>query len=164
LTVELPIPALLPQPRASAAAAGQPEAEGPLAAPSLDGLRVLVVDNDADARDVLSTVLAQRGAEVLTASSAAEALGVLERDRLDVLVSDIGMPDEDGYALIAKVRALPPERGGRIPAAALTAYAGAEDRDQVLAAGFQRHVPKPADPVALVQVVAELAAGDRDKR
>jgi CheY-like chemotaxis protein len=125
---------------------------------------VLVVDNDADARDVLSTVLAQRGAEVLTASSAAEALGVLERDRLDVLVSDIGMPDEDGYALIAKVRALPPERGGRIPAAALTAYAGAEDRDQVLAAGFQRHVPKPADPVALVQVVAELAAGDRDKR
>jgi two-component system CheB/CheR fusion protein len=164
LTVELPIPALVPQARPSAAVAGQPAAEGGPAQPSLDGLRVLVVDNDADARDVLSTVLAQRGAEVLTAASAAEALGVLERDRLDVLVSDIGMPDEDGYALIAKVRALPPERGGQIPAAALTAYAGAEDRDHVLAAGFQRHVPKPADPVALVQVVAELASGDRSKR
>ena len=94
---------------------------------------------------------------VTVVPSAAEALEAVRRERPDVLLSDVEMPGEDGYAFIAKVRALPPEEGGRTPAAALTAYARMEDRTKALRAGFQLHVPKPVDPAELVAVVANLA-------
>jgi PAS domain S-box-containing protein len=125
--------------------------------PSLDDLRVLVVDDEPDAREFVAVVLAGRGAEVVAVGSAGEALEEMERGRFDVLVSDIGMPEVDGYALIEKVRQLPKERGGRIPAAALTAYAGVEDRMRVLSAGYQMHIPKPVEPAELTTVVVSLA-------
>jgi len=103
------------------------------------------------------SVLAQHGASVTTAGSAAEALAALDRARMDVLVSDIGMPDEDGYALIRKVRARGGRNGPRIPAIALTAYARVEDRARALLAGFQLHVTKPVEPTELVTAVASLA-------
>jgi len=125
--------------------------------PSLDDLQVLVVDDEPDARELIVVVLEGRGAEVVAVESAVEALEGLERQRFDVLVSDIGMPEVDGYALIEKVRQLPAESGGRIPAAALTAYAGVEDRMRVLSAGYQMHIPKPVEPAELTTVVASLA-------
>ena len=124
---------------------------------SLQGLHVLVVDDEADARDLIRAVLTQAGADVLTAASTAEALPVVERERPDVLLSDVEMPGEDGYALLAKVRALGPDRGGRVPAAALTAYAGEDDRARALGAGFELHIPKPVAPEELVAAVASLA-------
>jgi CheY-like chemotaxis protein len=127
----------------------------------LSGLRVMIVDDERDARDVLVAVLEQRGAKVTAAASASEALEALARASNgsfpDVLVSDIGMPGEDGFDLIARVRALEVERGGHIPAIALTAYARAEDRARVLAAGFQRHVAKPVEPSTLATTVFNLA-------
>jgi len=125
--------------------------------PSLQGLRVLVVEDEADTRDMLRAVLEHCEIEVFTAGSASEALESLVRFRPDVLISDLGMPEEDGYSLIAKVRALPAEQGGQIPAAAITAYVRAEDRTKVLLAGFQLHVPKPIEPAELMAVVANLA-------
>lgn len=125
--------------------------------PSLAELRVLVVDDEPDARDLIEAVLTGRGAEVVSVESGAEALEEMERQRFDVLLSDIGMPLLDGYALIEKVRKLPAERGGRIPAAALTAYAGMVDRKRVLSAGYQIHIPKPVEPAELATVVANLA-------
>jgi CheY-like chemotaxis protein len=106
---------------------------------------------------MLKIILEQCGAEVTVVEPAQEAIQVLERVRPDVLVSDIEMPEEDGYALMRKVRVLPAERGGQIPAAALTAYASAEDRKRSLPAGFQVHIPKPVDPAELVAAVASLA-------
>lgn len=97
------------------------------------------------------------GAQVMVASSAAEALRIVERQRPDVLISDIGMSEEDGYALIRKVRALPIEHGGQTPAIALTAFARAEDRRRILAAGFQMHLPKPVEPSELTNAVTTLA-------
>jgi PAS domain S-box-containing protein len=123
----------------------------------LDGLKVLVVDDEADTRELLSVVLKRCGAEVTTASSSAEALAIIEQQRPDVLVSDIGMPVEDGYELIRKVRALAPEHGGRVPAVALTAYARTEDRLRILRSGYQMHVPKPVELNELVAIVANLA-------
>jgi PAS domain S-box-containing protein len=129
----------------------------PLECPErLDGLKVLAVDDEADTREVIRVVFEQCGAKVTCASSAAEALRLLEELRPDVLISDIGMPEEDGYELIAKVRALPVERGGKIPAVALTAYARAEDRLRALRAGYQMHVPKPVELAELVAIVARL--------
>jgi PAS domain S-box-containing protein len=128
--------------------------------PSLNDLRVLVVDDEPDARELVTAVLTGRGAEVVAVGSAGEALAEMERGRFDVLVSDIGMPEIDGYALINKVRQLPKERGGRIPAAALTAYAGVEDRMRALSAGYQMHIPKPVEPAELTTVVASLAEPD----
>ena len=125
--------------------------------PSLHGLKVLVVDDEADTRELIGEVLKECGSEVITTRSAAEALVALEQHRPDILISDLGMPDEDGYSLIEKIRALPSERGGDIPAAALTAYARAEDRMRVLRSGFQFHLPKPVDSAELVTVVASLA-------
>ncbi|HKP87671.1 MAG TPA: ATP-binding protein, partial [Blastocatellia bacterium] len=125
--------------------------------PALDGLRVMVVDDEADARELLAGMLSQYGAEVKTCSSAGEALEMLERYKPDVLVSDIGMPGEDGYALIKKVRALESERSGRIPAVALTAYARAEDRIRALTAGYNMHVPKPVEPTELAIVIASVS-------
>jgi len=132
-----------------------PDAPAPFT--SLKGLKVLAVDDDGDARSLLKEVLARCGAEVLTAGSAAEALELVEKWRPDVLLSDIGMPGGDGYELIERVRALPAERGGATPAAALTAYAGADDRARAQSAGFQAHMAKPIEPAALASVVAGLA-------
>jgi PAS domain S-box-containing protein len=123
----------------------------------LDGLKVLVVDDEADTRELLRVVLGRCGAEVTTAGSAEEALDLLKVNRPDVLVSDIGMPGTDGYELIRQVRALSLEGGGKIPAVALTAYARAEDRLQVLRAGYQMHVAKPVELSELVAIVANLA-------
>src|SRR5215216_246729 len=125
--------------------------------PSLQGLKVLVVDDEADTRELIREVLKECGSEVITSHSAEEALMALEQYKPDILISDLGMPDEDGYSLISKIRALPAERGGQIPAAALTAYARAEDRMRVLRSGFQFHLPKPVDSATLVTVVASLA-------
>ena len=126
-------------------------------APRLDGVRVLVVEDEADARHLLAAVLQKRGARVFMAASGAEALEMLERDRPDVLLSDIALQDQDGYDLIRKVRALSAERGGRIPAAALTGYGRLEDRMRALSAGFQLHAAKPVEPAELIAVVASLA-------
>ena len=125
--------------------------------PSLADLRVLVVDDEPDARELIAAVLMGRGAEVVAVESGVEALAELERQRFDVLLSDIGMPEMDGYALIEKIRQLPAERGGRIPAVALTAYAGVQDRMRALTAGYQTHISKPVEPAELATVVANLA-------
>jgi PAS domain S-box-containing protein len=127
--------------------------------PELTGVRVLVVDDEVDTRAMLAVVLGQCEADVRTVSSASEALATLDALdgwRPDLLVSDIGMPDEDGYALIKRIRARPTEHGGGIPAVALTAYARLEDRMQALAAGFQIHVAKPVEPAELILVIRSL--------
>jgi CheY-like chemotaxis protein len=118
---------------------------------------VLVVDDDADARDLLTTILEQCRARVTAVSTAPEALAAIEGQPFDLLVSDIGLPGEDGYSLIKRVRALEMQRGGRLPAVALTAYARSEDRRLALLAGFQMHVAKPIQPGELVAVVASVA-------
>jgi len=124
----------------------------------IDGVRVLLVDDDPDSIQAVATALAIRGANVQLAKSTAQALEVVNRWDPDVVVADIGMPIEDGYALIKKLRAYDVKiRGRRIPAVALTAYAGADDRVRIFAAGFQRHVAKPANPDELVGIVAGLA-------
>jgi len=123
----------------------------------LDGVKVLVVDDELDMRDFLSVSLRQYGADVTALASVGEAVAALQRERPDVLVSDIGMPGEDGYALIRKVRALGPELGGEVPAAALTGFAQGEDTTRVLSAGYQVHLPKPVEPSQLAQVVGSLA-------
>lgn len=123
----------------------------------LKGMHVLVVDDEPETREMLVEVLVQYGAEVKASASVHEALEALEHWQADVLVSDIGMPGEDGYELIRKVRAMDPERGGRIPAVALTAYARVEDRLKALSAGFQMHISKPVEPAELAAVVASFA-------
>jgi signal transduction histidine kinase/ActR/RegA family two-component response regulator len=125
--------------------------------PTLTGLRVLVVDDDADARDLFTRVLEQCDARVTAVASAGTALTTLESWKPDVLVSDIAMPKESGYVLMRKIRRLPPERGGTIPALAVTAYAGADDVKLALSAGFQAHRSKPIEPVELALAVGELA-------
>ena len=132
------------------------DAEPTIIAPSLDGIKVLVVDDEADARELLMTMLGQYGADVTAVATAQEALQALPQLNPNVLVSDIGMPFEDGYTLIRKVRAMDAEQGGCIPAVALTAYASTSDRTQALLAGFQIHVPKPANAIELAVVVGQL--------
>ncbi|HEY8942863.1 MAG TPA: response regulator, partial [Polyangiaceae bacterium] len=122
----------------------------------LTNVRALVVDDDRDGRELVVAALSQFGAEVTGASSAAEALERISNERFDVLVSDIGMPGEDGYTLIRKVRALSSDAGRRLPALALTAFAGNEDRARALAAGFDVHTAKPVEPTELVLMVARL--------
>jgi len=129
----------------------------PRVTPSLEGVRVVIVDDAADTRDLLTTMLAGHGADVRACGSASEALEVISQWRPAVLISDVAMPGEDGYSLIRKVRALGSDHGGDIPAVALTGYAQTEDRTRALAAGFQMHVPKPVEPVELVTVIASLA-------
>jgi PAS domain S-box-containing protein len=133
------------------------DAPAPRNEPELSGLRVLMVDDEPDARDLVRAVLEHSGSIVRTAPDVRSALDALRNEVPDVLLSDIGMPGESGYDLIRQVRALPPERGGAVPAAALTAYVRPEDRRKVLGAGFMMHVPKPVDPAELVAVVAALA-------
>src|SRR5262249_18402048 len=154
-----PTPGLLQQPES-----GPPEPESSPAVESshtdscqeLKGVSVLVVEDDPETLDLLKFILDQRQAEVTTAASAAEALRVLEDSPADVLVSDLAMPDQDGYDLIRRVRSLAPERGGNVPAVALSAYTRAEDRMRALAAGFSLHLPKPVDPSELVAALARL--------
>jgi PAS domain S-box-containing protein len=128
----------------------------PTSLPILNGVKVLVVDDEVDSREFIATVLQECQAEVTAVSSAQEALEMLTLWTPDVLISDIGMPGENGYSLIRKVRSLSPEKGRDIPAAALTAYARVEDRMQAIQAGFQLHLPKPIEPVELATVVASL--------
>jgi len=122
---------------------------------SLEGIRVLVVDDEPDARSLIERLLQECEATVTTAGSASEALDQVERDAPDVLLSDIGMPKEDGYSLIRRIRKLPGE-ASQIPAIALTAYARDEDRAKALQAGYQMHLAKPVEPVKLIAVVARL--------
>jgi CheY-like chemotaxis protein len=124
----------------------------------LEGVRVLVVDDVHYVRDVVAEILADDGATVTAVGTAEEALAALQGERPDVLLSDLAMPGRGGYWLIGQVRALPPERGGATPAAALTAYTGPEHRASVLRAGFQLHVAKPIALEALISAVAALAA------
>lgn len=121
--------------------------------PELRGTRVLVVDDDADNREMLAIILGHSGALVATADCAAEALCVLEREHSQVLISDIGLPGEDGFSLLRKVRALPASRGGNIPAIALTGHGSREDRAHTLGEGFQVHLTKP---IALDEMLAAL--------
>jgi PAS domain S-box-containing protein len=130
--------------------------------PELSGLRILLVDDEADSRDLLNFVLESCEAQVSTASSTAEALELIRLERFDVIVSDIGMPEEDGYSLIRKIRALSNEQGGNTQAIALTAYARAEDRVQALRSGFQMHIAKPVDSAELIAAVANLAGRMRN--
>jgi CheY-like chemotaxis protein len=125
----------------------------------LEGLRVVIVDDDSDARDLLATVLVQRSAKVFVAESAAEALELVRRELPDALISDIAMPEEDGYMLIGRVRALPEEQGGKTTSIALTAYAGRADRKRALDAGFDTHFSKPLDIDKLVLALAMLRPG-----
>jgi CheY-like chemotaxis protein len=118
---------------------------------------VLIVDDEPDARSLLKRLLEDCNAVVILAASVEEAIKRVKTDRPDVIASDIGMPSEDGYALIRKIRALPFEQGGHTPALALTAYARAEDRVKAVMAGFQHHVSKPVEPAELIAMVASLA-------
>jgi len=123
----------------------------------LDGLTVLVVDDEPDARELARRVLSEAGAAVLMAPGTNEALRLLRERRPDVLIGDIGMPDLDGYSLIRAVRALPESQGGLTPALALTAFAGEDDARRSLAAGYHVHMAKPAEAADLVAAVARLA-------
>jgi signal transduction histidine kinase len=150
------VPAVLAAP-APLEPQGSAEDASQSAAISLQGMRVLVVDDDPDARELLSIILEGAGAKTTTAASAAEAFDLLQKELPDFLVSDIGMPGENGLALLAKIRALPADQGGRTPAVALTAYVGAQDRVLALSAGFHIHLPKPVEPGQLIAAIATLA-------
>jgi signal transduction histidine kinase len=165
-TINLPLRAVLPQ-----TSEGEPPVFGGLGAlesMSLEGVWVLVVDDEADARDLVATLLEQCGAKVTPVGSALEALAVISSDdhgrRPDVVVSDVSMPEVDGYELMRRVRDLAPEFGGLIPAVALTAYGRSIDRIRALSAGFQMHMPKPVEPAELATVVATLTGLARKGR
>lgn len=153
-TIELTLPAGYARP-------GKRDAPSPAAVPArpLEGLRVLVVDDEPDARELLTVLLSRHGAAVNAADSAAQARELLSATHPHVLLSDIGMPDEDGYDLMRSVRALPGEQGGSTPAIALTAYTRAEDRRRAFAAGFNDHLAKPIDPQELVRLIRGLSGG-----
>jgi PAS domain S-box-containing protein len=123
----------------------------------LTPLKVVVVDDEADARDLIKRVLEECGAQVLVAGSAADALALVERHKPDILISDIGMPDIDGYELLRRVRALGAARGGRVPAVALTAFARSQDRTRALHAGYLAHLAKPVEPSELIATIATIA-------
>lgn len=164
-TVKLPLAASrrIPDKAAPASPSREPPVE-PFGRASLGALRVLVVDDEPDALELVQRVLEEHGAEVVTAASAVEALDRIARRVPDVLVSDIGMPEVDGYDLVRRLRALPPEQGGEVPALALTAFARPEDRARAIAAGYDTHLKKPFDGTELCAAVARLAAsrGRRD--
>jgi len=127
------------------------------ASPTLGGVRILLVDDDPDSNEVVRAILTGCGADVTVAASAAQAVEALAEFIPDVLVSDIGMPGEDGYGLIRRIRASETQRGRRLPAIALTAYTSVEDRVRLFSAGFQAHVTKPFEPAELIAVVARMA-------
>jgi CheY-like chemotaxis protein len=130
--------------------------EPPMAPTALDGVRILVVDDEVDARDILRLTLEACGAEVSVAESVEEAMSLFERGRFDLIVTDLAMPGEDGYALVSRIRRAPAGAGARTPIVALTAYARAEDRTRALRAGFNMHIPKPVESAELLAVVASL--------
>ncbi|MEH2448947.1 MAG: response regulator [Nostoc sp.] len=132
------------------------EISSPVASVPLAGLRVLVVDDQADTRNFLSFMFEEYGAIATAVASVDEALTVIEQAKADILISDIGMSEQDGYTLIRKLRSLEPEKGGRIPAIALTAYTREEDRLEALKAGFQQHLSKPIDPIKLIAMVVNV--------
>jgi CheY-like chemotaxis protein len=130
--------------------------DGPALDPSLTGARVVVVDDDPTATELIREVLVQAGGEVIECRTSDEALRAVMQRRPDVVVSDIEMPGQDGYSLIRKLRALGPEQGGKTPAVALTAFGRPEDRIRSLRAGFNIHVTKPVDPIELTVIVASM--------
>ena len=156
-TIELPTMAS-PELRRSERDAHRPDDKGDL--PSLVGVRVLLVEDEADARELAYIALAHSGAEVETAASSSEALASMQSGRPlpDVLVSDIGMPKQDGYELMRRIRSFTPDRGGRLPGVAVTGYANQDDINRVLAAGYQVHLAKPIDPDTLVAAIAKLVS------
>jgi PAS domain S-box-containing protein len=127
----------------------------------LDGLRVMLVEDDDDSRSLLSLMLRRLGAKVISTSSSGEALSSFSQSRPDIVISDIGMPDEDGYELLRRMRALPKDRGGRTPAIALTGYATNKDRERALEAGYQLHLAKPVEPDELVAAIVSVVGGGR---
>jgi PAS domain S-box-containing protein len=139
-----------------------PISSGAEKSPDLRGLRILVVDDEPDALEIISMILNLHGAEVLTAGSSKQALEAFLDWNPEILISDLGMPDEDGYTLIRKIRALSAEQGGVTPAVALTAYARQQDRQHALAAGYQLHIAKPVDPATLVSEVLKLATQTKE--
>jgi CheY-like chemotaxis protein len=124
--------------------------------PTVRGIRCLIVDDSEDAREMVAALLSTRGADVLTAESVDAALATLERQLPDVIVSDLSMPGRSGLDLIERVRSRPADQGGRIPAVALTAYAGPEDRRRSILAGFDVHLVKPVDAAELIETVTRL--------
>jgi CheY-like chemotaxis protein len=154
--VTLPVRAVaVPKEEPASVQAPAPQCSEPV---SLHGVKILAVDDDPDARDLLEDVLAGAGAIVETAESAAAGLRAVQRFRPHILVSDIGMPEEDGYSFVRRLHSLQPADGGGIPSIALTAYTGVADRTKALAAGFTTHIGKPVNPNDLVAAVANLAA------
>ncbi len=121
------------------------------------------MDDDADSREFVAFVLEQAGAIVTSVASATKALQAFSQAVPEIVVSDIGMPEMDGYMLMRHIRSLPLEQGGQVPAIALTAYAGEMDRQQAIAAGFQRHIAKPIDPETVVAIVTELVFTDSNQ-
>ena len=163
-TVSLPVLPVRREPESKVPRV-HPAAQNSLASdcpPELADLRVLLVDDESDSRELLTVVLESCRAVVTAAGSAAEALEKFQQAEFDIFISDIGMPEEDGFSLIGKIRELPNERGGGIPAIALTAYARAEDRVQALRSGFQMHLAKPVESTELVAAVANLAGRMRN--
>jgi len=154
-TVRLPITAVGPEAGGADAPPIVPEPGHPVT--TLEGLRVLVVDDDAENREVVAATLESRDATVLTADSATQALALIEAQQVHVLLTDIGMPHEDGYTLIRRLRASSDASIAAIPAIALTAFARPDDRHHALVAGFQLHLAKPIEPETLVGAVATLA-------
>jgi PAS domain S-box-containing protein len=165
VTVTIPLATVPRQSDAGVAQPSTPESKptGDAIAAELAGLKVLVVDDQTDARELITRVLGDCGAEVFSARSATEAFDLLVANRPDILVSDIGMPDVDGFELLRRVRALGADKGGKIPAIALTAFARSEDRTRALRAGFMVHVSKPVDPAELVATVASVAGRVNDR-
>jgi PAS domain S-box-containing protein len=157
-TVRLPVGVTLVPAGSAASGIAGPAARPAARRVPLDGVRVLVVDDDADGLTLVTAMLRRVGASVEVGRSAAQGYALFLAAPPDVLISDIEMPDEDGYGLIRRIRALDPARGGRVPAIALTAYGRREDRVHAVAAGFSMHVPKPVDPAELVTLVASLAS------
>jgi CheY-like chemotaxis protein len=158
-TVRLPMPAVLPDAERAASGEGSAKSNS-----RLDGVRVLLVEDAEDARELIALLLRDRGAEVRTAVSGREAMERLAEALPDVLISDIGLPGEDGHAVLKRVRDWADAKGEWIPAIALTAYAGAEDARRAYRAGFQVHMAKPLEAEALVESVARLAARDGSTR
>jgi PAS domain S-box-containing protein len=155
--VMLPVPSLPEVPNAAKKTEPKNEQNSPTTAQhSLNGLRVLVVDDEGDTRELVAAVLKTCGAEVVSVSSATEALDQMERQRFNLLISDIGMPEMNGYDLIGRIRQLGEDHGGRTPAVALTAYAGIDDRKRALAAGYGMHIPKPFVAAELISAAIFL--------
>ena len=155
-TVSLPLAAIAPQTTQAQ--------ESLMETLDLSQLQILVVDDEPDMQELMLTILELYGAKVSTVASATEALALLDQLKPDILISDIGMPDMDGYMLIQQVRRLPPEQGGQIPAIALTAYVGEINQRQALKAGFQLHISKPVAPEALVEAIASLIGANPQQR